>query len=187
MASWCPWILWSFSQKSPDSDLKPSCKQSFIDILGIQNCSLCDCIDQLDQLLPSRLIPTLIFVILANTSLLIHLQDGPLWQMIAETERSFCRNNWWSNLLFVNNYVHVHDPCVQQSWFLATDFQLTILGMLIMFLITKYHRFVKQIFGVVIFLSFVVPGIVVYVNGFEGVMLVTPEWVYNEALICEKR
>lgn len=95
--------------------------------------------------------------------------------MIAETESSFCKNNWWANLLFVNNYIHVQDPCVQQSWFLATDFQLSIVGMLIMILVTKYEKHEKPIFGIAIFMSFIVPGIIVYVSNFEGVMMVTPE------------
>ncbi|XP_063697874.1 nose resistant to fluoxetine protein 6-like [Culicoides brevitarsis] len=122
-----------------------------------------------------RLIPMVIFIIFLNATVLIHLQNGPLWKMIGETERSFCRNNWWSNVLFINNYIHVQDPCIQQSWFLATDFQLTIFGMFLMILTTKYQKYVKQIFGVAIFASFVIPAVVVYRNGFEGIMMVTPE------------
>lgn len=57
-----------------------------------------------------RLTPVYAFMILFHATLLIDVQSGPLWKHVAETERSFCRSHWWTNLLYVNNYVHVGEP-----------------------------------------------------------------------------
>ncbi|KAL1399496.1 hypothetical protein pipiens_008163 [Culex pipiens pipiens] len=57
-----------------------------------------------------RLIPLYTFMILLDATWLNRLQDGPVWKRVAETERTFCRNNWWANLAFVNNYFTVDEP-----------------------------------------------------------------------------
>lgn len=53
-----------------------------------------------------RLVPVYAFLIFYNATWLLKMQDGPVWNHEVETERTFCRRNWWTNLLFVNNYVH---------------------------------------------------------------------------------
>lgn len=87
---------------------------------------------------------------------MIRLGDGPFWRRVNEPEKLFCRTNFWTNFLFVNNYVHADEPvgelvigsttnfhhensfqCIQQSWYLAADFQLSVLGLLILALLKK--------------------------------------------------
>uniref|UniRef100_A0A1A9WWJ6 Acyltransferase 3 domain-containing protein n=1 Tax=Glossina brevipalpis TaxID=37001 RepID=A0A1A9WWJ6_9MUSC len=51
-----------------------------------------------------RLIPSLGIFILFNVSVLPYLGDGPFWRHITEPERVFCRENWWHNILMINNY-----------------------------------------------------------------------------------
>lgn len=45
-----------------------------------------------------------------HTFVLLHLSDGPLWKKIAIQESEYCQKNWWSNLLFINNYVDAEHP-----------------------------------------------------------------------------
>lgn len=33
--------------------------------------------------------------------------NGPMWKTIIYPEVEDCRNNWWTNLLYINNYVNV--------------------------------------------------------------------------------
>jgi len=35
---------------------------------------------------------------------------GPAWRQFNEPEKQFCRKNYWTNLLFVNNYVASDEP-----------------------------------------------------------------------------
>lgn len=53
-----------------------------------------------------RLVPVYAFLIFYNATWLLKMQDGPAWNHEVEMEQTFCRRNWWTNLLFVNNYVH---------------------------------------------------------------------------------
>lgn len=91
-----------------------------------------------------------------SATLLVHVQDGPVWKRSGETNRYFCRKNWWANLLLINNYVTTSEPvrieiffaeckenlfylqCVLQSWFLSTDFQLFLVGILFLMVLFKY-------------------------------------------------
>lgn len=61
-------------------------------------------------LLLNRLTPAYAFILLLHATWLPKLQDGPLWPRGAEVERNFCRRNWWTNLLYVNNYVNADEP-----------------------------------------------------------------------------
>lgn len=36
---------------------------------------------------------------------LVHISKGPNWDMFVGEEYRNCRKNWWTNLLFINNYV----------------------------------------------------------------------------------
>ena len=37
---------------------------------------------------------------------MLRLGSGPLWNVIAKQENQFCVSNWWTNVLFVSNYVN---------------------------------------------------------------------------------
>ncbi|XP_062550046.1 nose resistant to fluoxetine protein 6-like isoform X2 [Armigeres subalbatus] len=122
-----------------------------------------------------RLTPLYLFMILFDATWLIKLQDGPVWKRIAETERTFCRNNWWANLLFVNNYFTVDEPCLQQGWYLATDFQLFIVGLLLLAFVRRFPKLLRPTLFVAVILSHVSPALVTYLNRLEGVVLIKPE------------
>jgi len=53
-----------------------------------------------------------------HTFVFLHLADGPLWKKIAIQESDYCQNSWWSNLLFINNYIHADRP-VRNTFSLA--------------------------------------------------------------------
>ena len=36
--------------------------------------------------------------------------NGPLWNKINEPGVSYCRKHWWTNLLFLNNYLYTDEP-----------------------------------------------------------------------------
>lgn len=51
-----------------------------------------------------RLAPLLLFVVLLHATWMYRLGSGPFWVKVSEPERQFCRDNWWHDLLFINNY-----------------------------------------------------------------------------------
>uniref|UniRef100_A0AAG5DD43 Acyltransferase 3 domain-containing protein n=2 Tax=Anopheles atroparvus TaxID=41427 RepID=A0AAG5DD43_ANOAO len=53
-----------------------------------------------------RIFPTYMFVILFHSSWYPRLYDGP----VGDRFKDHCVKNWWTNLLFVNNYIHPSEP-----------------------------------------------------------------------------
>lgn len=41
---------------------------------------------------------------------------GPMWKHIVEKEQLTCRNNWWHNLLYINNYLEQDDSVSITRW-----------------------------------------------------------------------
>nr|CAI5827281.1 unnamed protein product [Callosobruchus analis] len=54
-----------------------------------------------------RLTPTLAAIIAFQASWLRHFGDGPNWHHHVGEEFIRCRKNWWTNLLYIHNYVDV--------------------------------------------------------------------------------
>ncbi|XP_021697468.1 nose resistant to fluoxetine protein 6 [Aedes aegypti] len=120
-----------------------------------------------------RLTPVYAFVVLLHATWLPKLQDGPVWKLATDTERAFCRRNWWTNLLYVNNYVHGDQPCVQQGWYLGCDFQLFILGTLLLMVILKLRKFSSSILVMAALAAYLVPAYFIYYEKLEGIFLIT--------------
>uniref|UniRef100_A0A1Y9IRE9 Acyltransferase 3 domain-containing protein n=1 Tax=Anopheles merus TaxID=30066 RepID=A0A1Y9IRE9_ANOME len=129
-----------------------------------------------------RLTSVYAFVILLHATWLLKLQTGPLWRWGAETEQTFCRRNWWTNLLYINNYVHADEPCVQQAWYLGTEFQIFIIALIMLVTIVKIPRAKVPILGLVLLAGYVIPALFIYIPALfiyyqklEGTYLITLE------------
>lgn len=66
-----------------------------------------------DPSLFCRFTPTYLFIVLFNATLFFKLGHGPAWPLLAENERTSCRNNWWTNMLYVNNFIRTKEPVSQ--------------------------------------------------------------------------
>lgn len=72
-----------------------------------------------------RLVPLLGFVMLLVTHLTPYLGSGPNWNM-ASFVGQHCGKSWWHNMLFINNAWAIEDECVAWVWYLANDFQFSL-------------------------------------------------------------
>uniref|UniRef100_A0A182N9Y4 Acyltransferase 3 domain-containing protein n=1 Tax=Anopheles dirus TaxID=7168 RepID=A0A182N9Y4_9DIPT len=115
------------------------------------------------------------FVVLLHATWLLKLQTGPLWRWGAETEQVFCRRNWWTNLLYVNNYVNPNQPCVQQGWYLGAEFQIFIIALIVLVAIVKFPRAKIALLTFVIGAAYVVPAFFIYHQRLQGTFVVTLE------------
>lgn len=124
----------------------------------------------------TRICPLYIFFIFFSSTWLIHVGSGPIWKLATEVERTHCRKNWWTNLLFINNYVNADEPCFLQSFFLSVDFQMLIIALIMFSIIWKNPKTIKFIFTIAMIYSFVVVAVVVYWKRYDGVLGVWPEY-----------
>ncbi|XP_077862350.1 nose resistant to fluoxetine protein 6-like, partial [Saccoglossus kowalevskii] len=51
-----------------------------------------------------RITWVLLFVMLFYTYLILHTFDGPMYQNIYEGGRKICKDYWWTNMLYINNW-----------------------------------------------------------------------------------
>lgn len=97
---------------------------------------------------------------------------GPYWDTWVGSNKDFCRENWWTNLLYVNNYVNVPHMCMSQSWYLSTDMQFVWLSPLVLYPMLKFRSlYFGIVLAVCLFLSILVPFVTTYNHGLTGTML----------------
>jgi hypothetical protein len=77
-------------------------------------------------LLSLRLTPPCIITILITATLARYVGSGPLISAVLDERAENCQNNWWTNLLYINNYV-AEDHMVSTIFIMAFVIGLCIL------------------------------------------------------------
>lgn len=83
------------------------------------------------------------------------------------TERHICRKYGWANLLFVNNFPVVDVTCMGHTWYLATDMQLFLVGLLAMEALRRWPWILKPLLGAMIAVPACIVAGTVYFGGAE--------------------
>ncbi|XP_023719212.1 nose resistant to fluoxetine protein 6 [Cryptotermes secundus] len=126
-----------------------------------------------------RLTPALAVMVLMQLSLIEHMGSGPLWDKGNKHLTQLCQENWWSALLYVQNYVSDYRMCVGHSWYLSVDMQLFWISPLILLPLIKWPRkWNLLLLGTLIIGGIIISYTVNYVNEFPaGINAgVGPEW-----------
>ncbi|KAG8246614.1 hypothetical protein J6590_080609 [Homalodisca vitripennis] len=100
-----------------------------------------------------------------------HLGDGPLWTERLTQEVDRCRSNWWTNLLFINNYVNSDNQCMVQSWYLACDMQFFMVGFVLVYVLWRWPRLGQTLLWTTLVASIATPAIIPYHNRYYGTLL----------------
>ncbi|KAL4091363.1 hypothetical protein QTP88_026065 [Uroleucon formosanum] len=117
-----------------------------------------------------RIFPTYISIIVIFAFVLPYMGDGPLWKLIVYPEAEFCRKNWWTNLLFINNYVHSNEMCMVHAWYLACDMHFFVIGTFLTYIIWRWNKAGVCVYGVIFAVSIYLPAKSIYDNKQWGVM-----------------
>ncbi|XP_063697616.1 O-acyltransferase like protein-like [Culicoides brevitarsis] len=115
-----------------------------------------------------RLTPTLAYLILYHATYLFHSGSGGYWKFVGETSQTYCRRNWWTNLLYINNYVNSNQMCIPTTWYLSADTHLFLFSLCLLLIIFKYPKLKKIVMGLAILASCVTQFLVTYLNKFDG-------------------
>eukprot|EP00118_Oscarella_pearsei_P014025 m.117361 g.117361 ORF g.117361 m.117361 type:complete len:351 (+) comp37611_c0_seq14:1070-2122(+) len=86
-----------------------------------------------------RLSPPYFVTVLIGWKLVRYFGDGPMWATEWPIIEKPCDDNWWTNLLYINNFYPKHwaDKCMLWTWYLSVDTQLYVLGSI--FIIIAYR------------------------------------------------
>lgn len=121
-----------------------------------------------------RIFPVYGSLIVTYIFVLPYLNDGPYWRKLIYRESERCQTNWWTNVLFINNYVNTDELCIIPSWYLACDFHFFIIGTLLTYAIWKWRRQGLIILGALLTLSTVVPTYIIINQKHRGVTSINP-------------
>ncbi|XP_060063191.1 O-acyltransferase like protein-like [Ylistrum balloti] len=78
-----------------------------------------------------RLTPAYMLILMIDATLSPYLGDGPQW-INEGFETKNCAESWWTNLLYVNNFVKTDKLCLGVSWYLANDMQFYVISPLLL-------------------------------------------------------
>ncbi|XP_049877295.1 O-acyltransferase like protein-like [Pectinophora gossypiella] len=120
-----------------------------------------------------RLIPVYALVLGLTATWLRHAGHGPLWESTAGTESADCRSNWYLNLLLVSNYFD-HTHCMVQTWYVAADYQLHLLGLAVC--ITR-GRARRALLVLLLIVGVLAPAVHTYFQDLDAVVMLSPERV----------
>ncbi|XP_053698545.1 nose resistant to fluoxetine protein 6-like [Sabethes cyaneus] len=117
-----------------------------------------------------RLVPAYAFIVLLEASISRRFMVGPVGQHLVGDSHQKCRQLWWTNLLFINNYIHTDRPCLIQTWYLAADMQLYIFSLGTLMLIWRWPFLKKYLFTAGLACGPILTVIVAYMTNASPVM-----------------
>ncbi|XP_014365663.2 nose resistant to fluoxetine protein 6 [Papilio machaon] len=122
-----------------------------------------------------RLTPTYALVLAVTTTWLRFAGSGPLWQSTVGVEVKDCRRDGWLNLIYLNNYID-ESQCMPQTWYIAADMQLYVVGLIIFSLVTSgvARRVILTVLFVV---SLIIPACHTYFQNLDAGLVISPELV----------
>ncbi|KAG5894540.1 hypothetical protein JTB14_026828 [Gonioctena quinquepunctata] len=124
-----------------------------------------------------RLTPVYAFVIFYYATIFNHSGSGPLWKVVAGEDSRDCRKNWWTNLLYISNYVNPEHMCMTHSWYLPCDFHYFIIAIFLCLLIKKAKNIGLGSLLFFTILSMAIPFTITIIYQRPGLMHFYPEFL----------
>ncbi|XP_028177027.1 nose resistant to fluoxetine protein 6-like [Ostrinia furnacalis] len=119
-----------------------------------------------------RVTPICIMALLLTATLMRHTTQGPFWEEIIGWEVRDCRNYWFYNLFYLNNYID-HSQCILQTWYLACDMHLHIIGMAVIVL-SPSTRVRWWVMGALYVIGTLWPAYHIYSMDLDATLLANP-------------
>ncbi|XP_040156637.1 regulator of hypoxia-inducible factor 1-like [Anopheles arabiensis] len=117
-----------------------------------------------------RLVPVYAFFLLFSVSLNVRFDVNVNGFRLFTAENAICRQNWWANVLFVNNFLWPKELCLMHTWYLAADLQLFLMAMGVLVLVHRRPKSVGVVFLVGVVVSFAVPGYITHQHKLHPVL-----------------
>ncbi|KAI8121125.1 Nose resistant to fluoxetine protein 6 [Lucilia cuprina] len=126
-----------------------------------------------------RLTPAYLAIIGFYITWFPSIGSGPLWQQRIEREQERCQLSWWSNILYINNYIGSGKLCMFQSWYLSVDSQLFFMAPIVIYLLNKSRKHGLNLLLVLVAVTSVIPFVVTYLNKLDPTLMIYPSLLYS--------
>ncbi|KAI5724799.1 hypothetical protein M8J77_007310 [Diaphorina citri] len=111
-----------------------------------------------------RMYPMYILIIAFTIWVLPYVGEGPMWKPYAEAESQYCKQSWWQNLLFVSTLNDYGDLCIASSWYVSTDFQLFLISLVLIYVVSKLSTYRAHILIGSLLLAHLLPSLIIYLT-----------------------
>ena len=74
-----------------------------------------------------------------NAEILPRIGTGPFWHYVISYSNN-CKDTWWTNLLFITNFVEPIKQCMGVTWYLAVDTQWFIISPIFLYTLFYYNK-----------------------------------------------
>ncbi|XP_078581489.1 nose resistant to fluoxetine protein 6-like [Branchiostoma floridae x Branchiostoma japonicum] len=86
--------------------------------------------------------------------------SGPFWPLAPDGLDPYCEDNWWTNLLYVNNVVNSDRECMGWSWYLANDMQFFVIGVPLVYILYRWQILGIAVQLVLLLASFITTAVI---------------------------
>ncbi|CAG0905380.1 unnamed protein product, partial [Darwinula stevensoni] len=116
-----------------------------------------------------RLTPIYAMFIWFSVDLFPYTFSGPLQKIVSDVLTDPCRDQWWRNLLYINNMVEEKEGmCMGHTWYMANDFQMYLVSPLIILPLFFFPAVGMGFAGLLLAGSITVPAVVLIANDIGG-------------------
>ncbi|XP_063238368.1 nose resistant to fluoxetine protein 6-like [Bacillus rossius redtenbacheri] len=122
-----------------------------------------------------RLTPSYILVVFFHATIFYRLGSGPLWHEVIGLDQQRCAESWWTNLLYINNYINVDKMCLYQSWYLSVDTQMFVVCLVLVYCIARWPRWGYSVLALLGVVSVVVPFLTTWWKRADGFLVPYPD------------
>lgn len=135
------------------------------------------------RMVPMVLGATCLYNLLPLTS------SGPVFNEFAHEQIDSC-SSFWTNLIFISNWSPMEKVCVPSGWYFSADFQLYLVGPLIIFILYKSHNLGHKVMLIVISSYVIISTIISYLFDLTPVLtkahFLDHAWVNSLSLYFQK-
>uniref|UniRef100_A0A182R4K4 Acyl_transf_3 domain-containing protein n=1 Tax=Anopheles funestus TaxID=62324 RepID=A0A182R4K4_ANOFN len=117
-----------------------------------------------------RLLPVYGYILLFSVSLNVRFDVNLNGYRLFTAENAICRQNWWANILFVNNFPWPKELCLMHTWYLAADLQLFLMALALLLMIHRWPKHVGTVFLCGVLVSFAIPALIVHQHRLHPVL-----------------
>ncbi|CAG5047468.1 unnamed protein product [Parnassius apollo] len=128
-----------------------------------------------------RITPLNVFMVGLTATWWRHMSDGPLWIPLVEAECQHCRDKWWSQFLYINNFIEPDKKCLIQTWFLAVDMQLYVLACFLALTLGRSPRKAVKVLSFLLVCAIVANFVIAYNWNLKAILFITyPEMLRHQ-------
>lgn len=88
-----------------------------------------------------RMTPLMMAIIGFCACILKYVSTGPKWLENISVYNSWCKMNWWTNVIYLQNFIHTPNMCLSHTWYSAVDMQLYIVSPIIFYSLYKGKKY----------------------------------------------